>query len=99
MSCPMGLSKSCNRPAGNQLAPSAINSSICCCKGVFVGIVITMIVLFPIGIDLAACSFIHFIGSKTVGAQFIAPTWCHTKTRLGVIYHAPTVAFLPGLLL
>src|SRR5215469_8192620 len=44
-SCPMGLSKSCSRPAGNQLAPSAINSSICCCNGVFVGIAVAMIVL------------------------------------------------------
>src|SRR5258708_28935663 len=64
MSCPMGRSKSCSRSAGNQLAPSAINSSICCCNGVFVGMVITMIVLLAIGMGLAACSFTHFIGSK-----------------------------------
>src|SRR6266852_9062640 len=64
MSCPTGLSKSCSRFVGNQLAPSAINSSICCCNGVFVGTVITMIVLLPIGMGLAACSFTHFIGSK-----------------------------------
>src|SRR6266566_2255445 len=47
MSCPIGLSKSCSRFVGNQLAPSAINSSICCCNGVFVGTVITMIVHLP----------------------------------------------------
>src|SRR6266516_6244085 len=64
MSCPIGLSKSCSRFVGNQLVPSAINSSICCCNGVFVGTVITMIVFFPIGMGLAACSFTHFIGSK-----------------------------------
>src|ERR1700736_3333568 len=64
MSCPMGRSKSCSRSAGNQLAPSAINSSICCCNGVFVGMVITMIVLLAIGMGLATCSFTHFIGSK-----------------------------------
>src|SRR5215469_16126483 len=45
MSCPMGLSNSCSRPAGNQLAPSAINSAICCCNDVFVGIAVAMIVL------------------------------------------------------
>src|SRR5207248_10798592 len=75
MSCPMGLSKSCSRSVGNQLAPSAINSSICCCKGVFVGTV-AMIVLLAIGIGLAACSFTHFDGSKkeTVVEQFIAPS-------------------------
>src|SRR6266849_2156546 len=64
MSCPIGLSKSCSRCVGNQLTPSAINSSICCCNGVFVGKVITMIVLLPIDMGLAACSFTHFIGSK-----------------------------------
>src|SRR6266851_1216100 len=64
MSCPIGLSKSCSRFVGNQLAPSAINSSICCCNGVFVGTVITMIVLLAIGMGLAACSFTHCIGSK-----------------------------------
>src|SRR6266566_3849789 len=64
MSCPIGLSKSCSRFVGNQLAPSAINSSICCCNGVFVGTVIIMIVLLPIGMGLAACSFTHIIGSK-----------------------------------
>src|SRR5258707_2484228 len=64
MSCLIGLSKSCSRFVGNQLAPSAINSSICCCNGVFVGTVITMIVLLAIGMGLAACSFTHFIGSK-----------------------------------
>src|SRR5713226_4216938 len=64
MSCQIGLSKSCSRFVGNQLAPSAINSSICCCNGVFVGTVITMIVLLAIGMGLAACSFTHFIGSK-----------------------------------
>src|SRR5260370_7592941 len=64
MSCPIGLSKSCSRFVGNQLAPSAINSSICCCNGVFGGTVITMIVLLAIGMGLAACSFTHFIGSK-----------------------------------
>src|SRR5437867_7235855 len=64
MSCPIGRSKSCSRFVGNQLAPSAINSSICCCNGVFVGTVITMIVLLPIGMGLATCLFTHFIGSK-----------------------------------
>src|SRR5579859_3151380 len=48
MSCPIGRSKSCSRFVGNQLAPSAINSSICCCNGVFVGTAITMIVLLVI---------------------------------------------------
>src|SRR5712692_6347050 len=48
MSCPMGLSKSCSRPAGNQLAPSAINSSICCCNRVFVGIFVAMIFLLAL---------------------------------------------------
>src|SRR5438105_5617565 len=63
MSRPIGLSKACSRSVGNQLAPSAINSSICCCNGVFVGTVITMIVLLPIGMGLA-CSFTHFISSN-----------------------------------
>src|SRR5437588_5194611 len=55
MSCPIGPSKSCSRFVGNQLAPSAINSSSCCCKGVFVGTVITMIVLLLLGCSYNRC--------------------------------------------
>src|SRR5437763_11493661 len=48
-SCPMGRSKSCSRSEGNQLAPSAINSSICCCNGMFFGICIIIIIfLLPL---------------------------------------------------
>src|SRR5947209_20271046 len=99
MSRPIGLSKSCSRSVGNQLAPSAINSSICCCNGVFVGTV-AMIFLLAIGIGLAACSFTHFVGSKkeTVGEQFIAPTLRHTTSGLGAMNCSPTVALTPGLL-
>src|SRR5215467_9623828 len=46
-SCTMGRSKSCSRSGGNQLAPSAINSSICCCKGVCCVIGIALVRLLP----------------------------------------------------
>src|SRR5437016_69605 len=46
-SCPMGRSKSRSRYGGSQLAPSAINSSICCCNGVFSGICIAIVFLLP----------------------------------------------------
>src|SRR5258708_1981631 len=46
-SCLMGRSKSRSRSVGNQLAPSAINSSICCCNGVFIGISIAIVFLLP----------------------------------------------------
>src|SRR5436305_4028746 len=75
MSCPIGRSKSCSRFVGNQLAPSAINSSICCCNGVFVLIFVAMIFLLVLQIGTTIRSLVQ--RERVEEADFLQGHACH----------------------